>query len=245
MELAEYETVFEVEDRHWWYQGLRELVCRAVASVAPARPLRILDVGCGTGGQLARLSRYGRAWGVDLAPSAIRLARQRGLTGVFLASASELPFRGRSFEVVTLIDVLYHAAVPDEERALAEAHRVLAPRGRLVLNVPAYEWLRSPHDDVVHTRRRYTRGEVIRLLEKQGFRVVVATYWNCLLLPAVAAVRMVKRTSGGAAATSDVWTPAPWLNRVLLSMLRLENVLVGRFALPYGSSVFCLAEKAA
>ena len=69
-------------------------------------------------------------------------------------SATALPFRDEAFEVVAAFDVVEHCE--DEALAMAELVRVLAPGGRLLLSVPAYQWAWSDHDVRAGHHRRYT-----------------------------------------------------------------------------------------
>ncbi|NTU86169.1 MAG: class I SAM-dependent methyltransferase, partial [Chloroflexales bacterium] len=160
MEKSEYTTMAAVELRHWWYGGMRAISAALLdRPYGGRRDLRILDAGCGTGGDALYLGRYGQVVGLDYAGEAAALVGER-LPGRFArGSVLELPFADDSFDLVTSFDVLYHQGVPDEAPALAEARRVLCPGGRLLVRLPAYEWLRSRHDRQVHTRRRYTAPE--------------------------------------------------------------------------------------
>lgn len=107
------------------------IVIDHVDAVAPGRGAEVLEIGCGTGLVLARVAPHaGRAIGVDLSAGMIRQARARGLD-VVRGSATALPFRASSFDVVYSFKVLAH--VPDIERALAEAVRVTRPGGVMLL----------------------------------------------------------------------------------------------------------------
>jgi SAM-dependent methyltransferase len=208
------------------------------------RPLRVLDAGCGTGGALLALQRYGQAAGFDFSPLAVGFCRQRGLTATALGSVTDVPFADQRFDVVTSFEVLYHANVPDDLTALREFRRVLRPGGVLLLRLPAFEWLRSSHDAMVHTRRRYTRGEVRRALVAAGFRPARVTYANSLLFPAVAGLRLLQRALGRSASkASDVQETPPLLNLLLLAVLALEGKLLALTDLPAGLSVLAIAQR--
>ena len=189
-----------VEDGMWWYRALHARVLEALG-----RPRgRVLDAGCGTGGFLARLRATwpeAEATGLEYNPGAA--ARARAKSGVSVASGSVLtmPFSDASFEAVTSIDVLCHAAV-EPAAALAEMHRVLVPGGRLVLNLPAFQWLLSAHDHRVHNVRRFTASGTVRMLTNAGFNVATAHYWNSLLLPLMILQRKI--LASAAEAHSDV-----------------------------------------
>lgn len=242
MNLDEYRRMFEAEETQWWYAGMRAMSFALLGDVlrAGGRDSRILDAGCGTGHNLTHLAAYGTPYGVDLADEALRFCRQRGVR-VAQAGLLTLPFRDDTFDCVTSFDVLYHRWVKDDRLALLESARVLRPGGVLFLRVPALKILWGAHDNAVHSRHRYTRGEVRRLLQECGFEVLRLTYGNSFLLPVIAVRRLLDRWTGREG--SDVsFLPAP-LEWAFRSLLLLEARLMKRIALPLGASVFALARK--
>lgn len=243
--------MFEAEDRHWWYVGLHELVLAAVRAEARrrGRPLDVLDAGCGTGRLCELLAGEGhRVAGCDASPEALALARRRGVAGLFRADLNSFaPARAR-LDVVTAIDVLYHAGIADDVAVLRRLREGLRPGGLLVLNLVAFEFLRSTHDVAVHTRERYTRPLLRRRLEAAGLEIERLGYRVCLPFPLVAASRLwARRARDGAAppeaVVSDVRLPGRAANALLLGVARLENRLQRRASLPFGSSVFALARR--
>ncbi|MBX3176882.1 MAG: class I SAM-dependent methyltransferase [Candidatus Hydrogenedentes bacterium] len=242
MNTEEYRRMHHAETRHWWYRALHARVLHACERFAP-RARTILDVGCGTGGMLARLPAEIRAAGVDLAPEAVARCRERGLPMITRASADAIPFEATSADAVLLLDLLYHRNVLDPARVLHEVRRVLSPEGVAIINAPAYAWLRSSHDDAVHTGRRFTRRELIQLLEGAGFEVCYASYWNTILFPPIALLRVLRRwypPSG-----SDVSETGPaWANTLLGVVLALEAAVMWRVPLPFGVSIFAVARPA-
>ena len=158
MNLAEYRRMFEVEDIHWWYVGLHDLILRSVKmeSHLIGRPLQILDAGCGTGRLLQRLSEYGDAEGCDASEEAVRYCHMRGVKAE-VADLNELHLKADSYDVITSIDVLYHAGIKDDVDVLKRFYTGLKPGGVLIINLVAFESLRSSHDIAVHTRERYSR----------------------------------------------------------------------------------------
>jgi SAM-dependent methyltransferase len=241
MEPSEYETIAKLEHKHWWYRGMAAISLSLLRSAQAHRPgsLRILDAGCGTGGMLRALIEFGRPFGVDFHPRA--LAHARGRAPVARASVEQLPFASNCFDLLTSFDVLYHRAVVDDQAALREFSRVLRPGGSLLLRVPALESLRGAHDAVVHTRRRYSRGDLRARLHAAGFRILRLTYANSLLLPVIYLRRRLG-TAGGDT-ESDVSLPSPALNRALEFILALEKHALAVVNFPLGVSLFAVASK--
>ena len=232
------------ERGYWWYRGLRTLVRAALQrELAGRTQIRVLDDGCGTGGGMAVLARAlpgSVVVGADVATLALRYAAAQKAGPVVQASANDLPFRHGVFDAVVIADVLNVAAVT-EARALAEARRALKPGGVLVVNVPAFEWLRGAHDAAVHTARRYRRAELEALLRMHGFGAPRVRYWNALLLPAAFAVRKLRRS---AHPTSDLAPLPRVLNEALSRVLAAERWLGTRVDLPFGTSLLAIATKA-
>jgi SAM-dependent methyltransferase len=240
----EYGRMFDAEETQWWYAGMRSI---SMALLAPAVAARresawILDAGCGTGNNLLHLSRLGRAVGVDLSDDALRFCRIRAVPAA-KAGLLSLPFADAAFDCATSFDVLYHRWVEDDRAAVAEMARVLRPGGVLLLRVPALRALWGAHDEAVHSRHRYTRGEVTALLRAAGLEIVRATYGNTLLFPLLVARRTLDRITGRHG--SDVaFLPAP-IELAFRALLEVEARLVRIVSFPIGTSIFALARRPA
>ncbi len=243
MDKEQYEILYRVEESHWWYLGMRKIVDSLLNQyLDPARAVRILDAGCGTGGTMQHLRRFGPVFGVDMAEDALDRCCCRDFSCLARGSVEQLPFIDSSFDLLVSFDVIYHRAVRDDALALKEFHRVLSPGGLIVLRVPAYNWLRGAHDVAVHTGRRYSRGELGRKLRDAGFQLRKLTYVNTLLFPLAAMKRLVEGTRHFLRPDLDL--PHPLLNRALLGVLNLESYLLPAVSFPWGLSVVAVAEKA-
>lgn len=247
METAEYRLIAALEERHWWYIGMRAcaraLLQQGLRGEAPScRPREILDAGCGTGGGLRWLAAFGRVTGLDYHPLAIQAAAHSSRR-ICRSSVMALPFGTASFDWVTSFDVLYHRAVPDDVVALREVARVLRPGGRLLARVPAHDWLRGAHDVQVHTRQRYSRAELGAKVRHAGLVVERFTYaGSYLMLPALF-MRRHRLAPARSSARSDLELPAPQVNALLEAGLRLESMWLRHWDLPIGLSLLVLARK--
>lgn len=168
MEEWRYREMFEVEDRHWWFQSRRLIVRALLRAGGVTTPRRILDAGCGTGRNLLDYARLGHeAEGVDFSAEAVAFCRRRGLDAVRQAPLEELPYEDGRFDLVVATDVIEHLS--DDHAALAELRRVTAPGGRIAVTVPAYQWLWSAHDESLHHFRRYTDARLRGAIVKAGW----------------------------------------------------------------------------
>lgn len=243
MNADEYIKLAEVEDQMWYFRSLHAHVRRVLAP--ELRPgAAVLDAGCGTGGMILRLRAQRPEWtfsGIDFMPLACELARRRCGSGVDVrvASITELPFADRSFDAVVSADVV--CQVDNPEVAVKEFFRVLRPGGIVVINVPAYMWMWSYHDDSCQTKHRYTRLEIDALLGGGGFERRWTTHWNALPFPVVWAKRKLFRTARD---TSDVKRYPGWIEAGFNGLMALEHAWLragGRWA--WGTSVFGVARK--
>jgi SAM-dependent methyltransferase len=183
--------------------------------------------------------------GIDLMWEALQPATAYHLP-LARASIEHLPFAPATFDAVTSFEVIYHLGVGSDTQALAEFHRVLKPKGLLLLRVPAHDWLRGEHDRLVHTRHRYSRSEVVSKLESAGFAVQRLSWANTVLFVPAVAKRLLERSNGhsqsDAAGEPDLWQPPEPLNTMLESAVAVESLAIPRgVPLPFGLSLLALA----
>jgi len=244
MEHDEYRRMFEHEDRYWWFRAKHALV-RSLVERYAATPIAIaLDVGCGTGGTLQAFSRFGGRWiGIDRSELALELSRTRGLPCLIQASAEALPFPSNAADLVLCLDVLYHRAVFDDRTVLAEGFRVLKRGGTMVITDSALEWLRGPHDEAVHARKRYRLDEIANLVHGAGFEIVRRSYANTFLFVPMAAYRLLRRWWPARSASSDIVALPRAAQSILSAIMHLERWCLAWTDLPIGTSVIVVARK--
>jgi SAM-dependent methyltransferase len=238
-----YPAYYELEGRHWWFLGRRKVFLRLLETQFPprSRPIVVLDFGCGTGAFLEDLDRFGAVSAVDADPSAVAFCHARGRTEVALAPpGTPLPFADGSFDLVTSLDVIEH--IDDDVAALTEVRRVLRPDGHLLVAVPAFAFLWGKQDEVSHHRRRYTARSLREALTASGFAIDRTSYFNTVLFPPIAAVRLGRRLlRRPGARQSDFELGPAVLNRALGAVFGAEAEFVARRGLPFGVSLLALA----
>lgn len=241
------DATYLAERRHFWFRGLEWFSGPLIAqAVAGRQAPRILDCGFGTGGNMARLSKFGQVSGFDLATGGIGYARQAGQHRLAQASVTAIPFRSATFDLVTAFDLLACLYEDDQAIALAEMYRVLKPGGALMLNTAALPILRGAHAAFGQEVHRATRAALKRRIETAGFTVERLTYTNCSLFPLMLAVRLSQRALGRESPEEsdvDIVVPPRWANEVLTNLLRLESRALGFVDMPFGSSLLGLAFK--
>ncbi len=240
MRESAYQEHFEVEDRHWWFRG-RRAVIEAMLSRTPLPPRpKILDAGCGTGGNLQHYAKRGDAVGVEPSEEAVRFCRERGFE-VEQAGLESLPYEDGSFDLIASTDVIEHIAAEGE--ALRELWRVAKPGSALLLTVPAYTWLWSEEDVKLHHQRRYTRPRLREAVQGAGWEPQIATYFNSLLLAPIALAKRLPQRDNDRA---DLNRTPPVIDGPLSMPMRLEARLIrAGVQLPAGVSVGIVCRRSA
>ena len=239
-----YATLYEIEERHWWWKCTRELFLHQIQHMVDLCGKRVLDAGCGTGMVLEHLQKLvgenGRADGVDMSAEAIHFCSQRRLHNIRQGSLTQLPYEKETFNLVTAFDAIEH--IESDKKALTEIARVLKKGGLAVFNVPAYQWMWTGHDTSVQHYHRYTRNVFEKKLHSCGFSIMRSTYLVTFLFP-IAVVRKFFLLLTKATGELLIPPPPEPLNSLLGLTIQLEDVLLRFMNFPFGLSIFCIARK--
>lgn len=241
-----YDELAAVERTHWWFQGRRRIladVLRRRVPVAGSRDRSIVDVGCGTGEMLDMVREFGTVTGLDASPIAVAYCRQRFGDAVDVRLGRIPADVPDGVAMVTAFDVVEH--LEDDEKALRGIYERLAGGGVFVCTVPAFPFLWSGHDEVHHHYRRYTRRGLRRRLEDAGFVVERLTFFNTVLFPVTAAVRLLHRIAPGTPSGSDATVPSGPANRLLRAVFSAERFLLRVMDLPVGVSLLAVCHRPA
>jgi len=247
METAEYEKMYTLEDTYWWFQGRMQIITNCLETHGVLRPgIRVLDVGCGTGLMLQRLTDV-KPIGLDFSHLSMEFCRRRGAERLLQADVVNLPFQDNAFDLILALDLLEH--VERDDLLVDQFHRVLKPGGHAMITVPAHESLWSEHDEALHHYRRYSKDQFRRLLAEGGFELVkytfaiTATYW-----PIVAFRRFQRwrhRNDTNRRPKTHLIALPRLINQALIGVLHAEAWWLRRHTLPAGVSLLCLARKSA
>jgi len=254
MQQHTYAIMDGVEDTHWWFVGRRAILesflRRIIDDLSNSRgsrvadegvrvPLRILDVGCGTGANIKMLSQFGEAEGVDVSDDALEFCRKKGLK-VEKGTAEELPFADESFDMTTALDVIEH--LDDDIAGLKEMFRVTKKGGRSLIFVPAFMWLWGVQDDISHHRIRYTKRQIVDRLKAAGYEIERATYANFTFFAPILAGRTLMRLTGVKPASENNINVSA-LNGIFGKVFSAESSWLKNFNFPFGVSIVVVAKK--
>ena len=243
MDRQVYDRMRALEADHWWFKARRRIIADMIARLGLPPHAKILEAGCGPGGNLRMLSGFGDVVGLE--PDAETRAYAAEHTGVAVEGGqlpADLPFAPETFDLVCAFDVIEH--VDDDAAAVAALSRLARPGGFMATTVPAQAWMWSRHDELHHHKRRYRMAPYRRLFEAAGLTIVKSSFFNTALFPAIAAVRVAKMLTGSTAADDDAMPPAP-VNDLLTGLFGAERFWLRRAPLPFGVSILLIARKPA
>ncbi|WP_314373432.1 class I SAM-dependent methyltransferase [Sphingomonas paucimobilis] len=242
MDRIVYDRMAAHDSTHWWYRARRDILADYLTRYGKLpKAARILEIGCGTGHNLPMLAAFGTVDAIEIDPAARAIASERLGRPVGDAPLPDLPGIERgAYDLIAVLDVVEH--IEDDVAALAAMKACLKPDGKILIAVPAHQWMWSAHDVVNHHHRRYSKGTLVSAIEKAGLKPCKLGYFNSLLFPLAAAARIAGRITGRDD-SDDSPPPAP-LNKTFEAIFRLERHLVGRVPMTPGVSIVTLAEPA-
>lgn len=232
-----YLEMSETESRHWWFAGRRAILARLIGEFDLPANARILEIGSGTGGNLQMLSSFGQvsAFEMDATARSIALGKTGGRFDIRPGRCpADIPFIGEKFDLICLFDVLEH--IDDDIETLIAVQERLTEGGRILVTVPAYRWLWSAHDTFLHHKRRYSAGELRMKVMAAGLQPVRISYFNTLLFPLAAIVRLQDRLLGSSSDSGTSIPPTP-INRLFTVLFGSERFILSQCNLPFGVSL--------
>lgn len=243
MERAIFDRMAELDQDHWWFLARRRILKALITRVVrPPKKSKVLEVGCGTGHNLAMLKGFGSVEASELDRCARAVANKRLPGKVKCAKLPDLTmFKRNGYDLIALLDVLEH--VPDDLASLRAIHMRLKPGGALLMTVPANPWMWSAHDSAHHHFRRYTKKQLEELFLRSGLDVQLLSCFNSLLFPLIAAARLFGKITRRESADDKL--PSAPVNWLLEKIFGLEAALIGRIPMPFGVSLVAVVRRPA
>ncbi|MCL6477966.1 MAG: class I SAM-dependent methyltransferase [Peptococcaceae bacterium] len=244
MEDKIYRLMAEIESDHWWFSGRRNIIDTAIRSfVKLNQGAKILDVGCGTGGNLSLLSQFGCVSGLEMDAGAVEMAKERGLGQIYKGEIpGPLPFEENSFDLIVMLDVLEH--IEDDGEAIRYLVEYLKPNGYLLITVPAHSFLWSNHDRAHHHLRRYTRPQLVEKLRESRLDIIYSSYFNVWLFPMILLIRTIKNKLIKSKDNCDLSMPKYCINKILAAIFSSEKYFIKKnYRFPVGVSIIACGKK--
>lgn len=241
MKKSEYEKMYLRESTYWWHVGRLQVINTYLSGLKlGSSRLRILNVGCGTGGNMPIIEKYGEVKNIDVSKEAIMFMKKSGYEAE-LVDGPTLPFSDNSYDMVVALDVLEH--IDKDKSALVEWLRVLKPNGVILFTVPAYQWLWSDHDVSLHHYRRYTKT-TIKKITPVGAVVQKISYFIVFSLPLVVGFRVINKLLRKQVDSETSYVNVPKvINAIFIKLLAFEAVLHRFFGFPVGTSIITIMRK--
>lgn len=247
MEQYLYKDLYQLEEQHWWHQAKRRLILQGLrwcedhrGHLFSPKKERLLDIGCGTGKNLESFAVKLSTFGVDMSAEALAFCRKRGFKELQQSDGTTLPYPNDNFTVATALDVVEHT---DDDQLLTEAYRVIRPGGYLIVTVPAFQFLWSKWDEVLHHKRRYTKKSLAKVTHQVGFTVLKISYAYSFLVLPVLIIRSIKQFFVKDEYQSDFKLSHPVINAIMKVVTAFEQKLIWWLGLPFGTSVVMIAQK--
>lgn len=253
MKREQFEAHCRAEKSHWWFRARRRILMDIVRELVPPNCGNlVVDVGCGTGGNVAALWGEYEAIGLDLSELTIKLAREHSPQAEFLVGTGPDAIADRIEDATLFLctDVLEHI---EFERDFLREWVEAAPSGSyFLMTVPADMALWSPHD-VSHSHfRRYDMQGWLQVWQDMPLITLMASYFNTTLYPIVRLLRTLTRLRGKSLGEADTDLTVPWgpINKTLEWLFarerhRLLNLLADprQKGFGYGVSLISVLRK--
>lgn len=242
MKKEDFITMNDLENKHWWFVGMKEICFDLIRRFLPEnKNIKILDIGCGTGGNIIKLREFGEVEGCDINDTALSFCEKKGLS-CYKKDIINDSIESNKYDVITMFDVLNQLEPKYIESTLIKISSGLKNSGFLVTREPALNFAFGRHDVQVSTKIRFNKKLFTKLLNQTSFEILYISYLNFILFFPIVAIRKIEYLFNKTPKSDVNDTPA-MLNTILLNILLLEKFLLRFFTFPFGISIFVIARK--
>ena len=242
MENKIFEEMFNVEAEHWWFVSRRKIITKFIEGLELKDDARVLDAGCGNGDNLEMLAKHGELFAVERDELAFARAQARLFGKVY---KGELPDGfpeevSKDNDLIVLLDVLEH--IDDDHKSLSVLKDCAKDKAKIVITVPAYQFLWTQHDEIHHHKRRYTIKSLKKVVEANGWKIQYISYFNTFLFPLALIDRLIKKLLFSSREEKLV-IPNKHINVVFEKIFGFESNFIGKYSFPFGLSIILVAEN--
>lgn len=244
MDPAAYLKMAETEEQHWWYVARREILASVIKEMNLPKNSKILEAGCGAGGNLSMLAQFGEVSAFEMNDMARAIAQEKSKGRFHIEAGScpdHIPFAGQQFDLICLFDVLEH--IEQDTETLVAIKKLLNKNARLLITVPAYQWLYSTHDKLLHHYRRYSFAQLKQKILTARFYPEKISYFNTFLFPLAVAARIKDKFCKNMLSTG-ICLPHKIVNKIFTQVFCAERFLLKYSNLPFGVSLICVLTSA-
>jgi SAM-dependent methyltransferase len=252
---AGFATLYEMQEKHFWYRGRHRFLMHAVNRYLPngANEADVIDLGGGVGGwvrclEKARPGGFSELALADSSEVALEMAAKFLSPKItkYQIDLMNLGWEDR-WDAAFLLDVIEH--LPDDTDAVSASAKALKPGGFLFITTPASQKFWSYHDDLAQHKRRYVGRDFQALAEHTGLKLIDARYFMFFLSPLYLLSRAASRTQNlsekekRTILANQSKTPAALVNSILSLMFCAETPIGHLIKFPWGTSILGVFQK--
>ena len=243
MERGQYLEIYNIERNHWWFRGRRKIIESCLKSFLPNKVANALDVGCGTGFNMILLENFAeKVSGLDKSEVAIRLAKKLNPKLNLIKGSFPEFVTGQQYDIITLLDVLEH--IEDDSTALKRIEELLLPGGIALITVPAFSFLWTNYDRLLHHKRRYTKKMLKKLIvSRTSLLIKKMSYFNTLMFLPILIFRALRKVFNLNKDSSDLFILPRPLNSLFEKIFSLESFILRWANFPFGVSILLVLRK--
>jgi len=248
MDYKDFLKLGQTKDLHFWYKARKNLIYNLLNSILKdyKQDRLILNLGCGTGTELEILEKFGQVYMLDNNQNAIEIVKKQGYK-IILADVEKYNFQNNNYDAICCFDLLEH--LQNDQKVINNIFQALKKDGYFFFTIPAFQYIFSSHDIAMEHYHRYSKKDILKKLEIAGFKILKINYWNFILFPFIATIRIIKKCFfiklfKTSQCQSDMGKINKYLNKLLFLILNLENKFIfHNLSIPFGLTIYDIAKK--